>query len=98
VVRFGLFDLSVLKGAEWPADFISRPDQYRGWFHSSAACCDRHPDAAPYRVLSPYGWTLDEQGRPMSKSWERAVSHRDTEKWGATFFASGSARWNIKPT
>jgi isoleucyl-tRNA synthetase len=25
-------------------------------------------DAAPYRGVVTHGWTLDEQGRPMSKS------------------------------
>src|SRR6266480_942207 len=41
-------------------------------------------DAAPYRGVVTHGWTLDEQGRPMSKSLGNALYPIEIcEKWGA---------------
>jgi len=38
----GTSNLSVLKGADWPADvYLEGPDQYRGWFQSSLLVCHR---------------------------------------------------------
>src|SRR5467141_4155495 len=81
----GSSNLSVLKGAEWPADvYLEGPDQYRGWFHSSLLVATGIRDAAPYRGVVTHGWTLDEQGRPMSKSLGNALYPIEiTEKWGA---------------
>ena len=81
----GSSHLSVLKGAEWPADiYMEGPDQYRGWFHSSLLVATGVRDAAPYRGVVTHGWTLDEQGRPMSKSLGNALYPIEIcEKWGA---------------
>jgi isoleucyl-tRNA synthetase len=81
----GSSNLSVLKGAEWPADvYLEGPDQYRGWFHSSLLVATGIRDAAPYRGVVTHGWTLDEQGRPMSKSLGNALYPIEIcEKWGA---------------
>ena len=81
----GSSHLSVLKGAEWPADiYLEGPDQYRGWFHSSLLVATGVRDAAPYRGVVTHGWTLDEQGRPMSKSHGNALYPIEIcEKWGA---------------
>src|SRR5216684_310387 len=81
----GSSNLSVLKGAEWPADvYLEGPDQYRGWFHSSLLVATGIHDAAPYRGVVTHGWTLDEQGRPMSKSLGNALYPIEIcEKWGA---------------
>jgi isoleucyl-tRNA synthetase len=81
----GSSNLSVLKGAEWPADvYLEGPDQYRGWFHSSLLVATGIRDAAPYRSVVTHGWTLDEQGRPMSKSLGNALYPIEIcEKWGA---------------
>jgi isoleucyl-tRNA synthetase len=39
---------------------------------------------APYRGIVTHGWTLDEQGRPMSKSLGNAIEPAEIcEKWGA---------------
>ena len=43
-------------------------DQYRGWFHSSLLVSVGVRDTAPYRTVICNGWTLDEEGRAMSKS------------------------------
>ena len=58
----------------WPADFITEGhDQTRGWFYSqlgtSVVCFDR----APYKAVLMHGFTLDEQGRKMSKSLGNVV-------------------------
>ncbi|WP_144186273.1 isoleucine--tRNA ligase [Elioraea rosea] len=62
----------VLEGSNsltWPADlYLEGSDQHRGWFHSSLleACGTR--GRAPYKAVLTHGFTLDEQGRKMSKS------------------------------
>jgi len=53
----------------WPASlYLEGSDQHRGWFHSSLleACGTR--GRAPYETVLTHGFTLDEQGRKMSKS------------------------------
>ena len=56
-------------GLPWPADlYIEGGDQYRGWFHSSLLCSVGTRGAAPYRMVSTNGWTLDENGLALSKS------------------------------
>jgi isoleucyl-tRNA synthetase len=53
----------------WPADvYIEGGDQYRGWFHSSLLLGVGVHGAAPYRQVLTHGWTLDAQGKAMSKS------------------------------
>jgi isoleucyl-tRNA synthetase len=75
----------VLHGKEWPADvYLEGPDQYRGWFHSSLLIAVGVRDKAPYRGVVTHGWTLDEQGRPMSKSLGNVVLPTEIcDKWGA---------------
>jgi isoleucyl-tRNA synthetase len=54
---------------KWPADlYLEGSDQHRGWFHSSLleSCGTR--GRAPYEGVLTHGFTLDEQGRKMSKS------------------------------
>jgi len=81
----GSSNLAVLKGNEWPADvYLEGPDQYRGWFHSSLLVATGVRNAAPYKGVVTHGWTLDEQGRPMSKSLGNVVLPTEIcEKWGA---------------
>ncbi|HTA70611.1 MAG TPA: isoleucine--tRNA ligase [Bryobacteraceae bacterium] len=56
-------------GLPWPANmYLEGGDQYRGWFHSSLLVGVGLKGAAPYRECATNGWTLDEQGRAMSKS------------------------------
>src|SRR5271154_407932 len=81
----GSSNLAVLKAEEWPADvYLEGPDQYRGWFQSSLLIATGLRDHAPYRSVVTHGWTLDEHGRPMSKSLGNAVLPSEIcEKWGA---------------
>jgi isoleucyl-tRNA synthetase len=43
-------------------------DQHRGWFMSSLLCSIGMHNRAPFKEVATYGWTLDEQGRALSKS------------------------------
>jgi isoleucyl-tRNA synthetase len=53
----------------WPSDlYLEGGDQYRGWFMSSLLCSLAAHGSAPYKMVATPGWTLDEQGRAMSKS------------------------------
>ena len=68
----GASHLAVLKEANrlpWPSDlYVEGADQYRGWFHSSLLIGVGLRDSSPYRQCATHGWTLDSQGRAMSKS------------------------------
>ncbi|MGA2421097.1 MAG: class I tRNA ligase family protein, partial [Candidatus Acidiferrum sp.] len=81
----GSSNLAVLNGAEWPADvYLEGPDQYRGWFQSSLLVATGVRGRAPFKGVVTHGWTLDEQGRPMSKSLGNTVLPSEIcEKWGA---------------
>jgi isoleucyl-tRNA synthetase len=81
----GSSNLAVLQGAEWPADvYLEGPDQYRGWFQSSLLVATGVRGHAPFKGVVTHGWTLDEQGRPMSKSLGNIVLPTEIcEKWGA---------------
>jgi isoleucyl-tRNA synthetase len=66
------------KDLPWPADlYLEGGDQHRGWFQSSLLCAIGTRDAAPYRMAATAGWTLDEQGRAMSKSLGNGVDPVD---------------------
>jgi isoleucyl-tRNA synthetase len=63
------FTLEGSADLKWPADlYLEGSDQHRGWFHSSLleSCGTR--GRAPYDGVLTHGFTLDEQGRKMSKS------------------------------
>lgn len=52
-----------------PADlYLEGSDQHRGWFHSSLLTSVALRDRAPYRAVLTHGFTIDDQGRKMSKS------------------------------
>jgi len=66
------------EGYRWPSDlYLEGGDQYRGWFHSSLLCAIGARGSAPYAMVSTNGWTLDEQGRAMSKSLGNTVDPVD---------------------
>jgi isoleucyl-tRNA synthetase len=53
----------------WPADlYLEGSDQYRGWFHSSLATAVATRGKAPYKQVLSHGFTMDGEGRKMSKS------------------------------
>ncbi len=58
----------------WPADvYLEGSDQHRGWFHSSLLIGLATHGKAPYRQVITHGFTLDDQGRKMSKSLGNVV-------------------------
>jgi isoleucyl-tRNA synthetase len=57
------------RGVGKPADiYLEGSDQHRGWFQSSLLTAVAMDGAAPYRQCLTHGFTVDEQGRKMSKS------------------------------
>ncbi len=48
--------------------YLEGHDQHRGWFHSSLLLACAIYGRAPYRGLLTHGFTVDAQGRKMSKS------------------------------
>jgi isoleucyl-tRNA synthetase len=48
--------------------YLEGHDQHRGWFHSSLLIACAMEGRAPYRGLLTHGFTVDGQGRKMSKS------------------------------
>ncbi|MGA3101634.1 MAG: isoleucine--tRNA ligase [Terracidiphilus sp.] len=66
------------KGAERPEVlYLEGGDQHRGWFHSSLLTSVALRGRAPYSHVATAGWTLDEQGRAMSKSLGNGVDPVD---------------------
>ncbi len=70
---------------KWPADlYLEGSDQHRGWFHSSLleSCGTR--GHAPYNAVLTHGFTLDEQGRKMSKSLGNVTAPQEVcDQYGA---------------
>jgi isoleucyl-tRNA synthetase len=57
------------EGLGKPADlYLEGSDQHRGWFQSSLLTGVAIDGAAPYRQVLTHGFTVDAQGRKMSKS------------------------------
>jgi len=65
----------------WPADmYLEGGDQYRGWFQSSLLIAVGLRGSAPYRQTATHGWTLDGDGRPLSKSIGNGVAPEEIIK------------------
>ncbi len=62
---------------EVPCLYLEGGDQHRGWFHSSLLTSVALRGCAPYSHVATAGWTLDEQGRAMSKSLGNGVDPVD---------------------
>ncbi|MGL2348839.1 isoleucine--tRNA ligase [Helicobacter pylori] len=73
---------------KWPADvYFEGSDQHRGWFQSSLleSCGTRA--CSPYKTVITHGFTLDENGKKMSKSLGNTVVPQDVIKtFGADIF------------
>ncbi|CAN1210852.1 isoleucine--tRNA ligase [Tumidithrix helvetica PCC 7403] len=53
----------------YPADlYLEGSDQHRGWFQSSLLTSVATNGKAPYKTVLTHGFTVDENGRKMSKS------------------------------
>jgi isoleucyl-tRNA synthetase len=53
--------------------YLEGSDQHRGWFQSSLLESNGTRGRAPFDVVLTHGFTLDENGRPMSKSLGNTV-------------------------
>ena len=60
--------------------YLEGHDQHRGWFHSSLLISCAINGRAPYRGLLTHGFTVDSQGRKMSKSLGNGVDPQETSK------------------
>lgn len=75
----------------WPADlYLEGSDQYRGWFNSSLITSVAVYDHAPYKGILSHGFTLDGEGRKMSKSLGNTV---DPNKVSSTLGADILRLW-----
>ena len=64
--------------------YLEGHDQHRGWFHSSLLLASAIRGRAPYRSLLTHGFTVDAQGRKMSKSLGNGIDlQQANKKWGA---------------
>ncbi|MBI1626741.1 isoleucine--tRNA ligase [Comamonas suwonensis] len=64
--------------------YLEGHDQHRGWFHSSLLLASAIFGRAPYKGLLTHGFTVDGQGKKMSKSVGNTVAPQDvSNKMGA---------------
>lgn len=67
--------LSQLENLQFPADlYLEGSDQHRGWFQSSMLTSIATRGVAPYKGVLTHGFTVDAQGRKMSKSVGNVVA------------------------
>jgi len=75
------FVLETRPDLKWPADvYLEGTDQHRGWFHSSLLESAGTRDRAPYDTVVTHGFTMDEDGRKMSKSLGNVTAPQDVIK------------------
>jgi isoleucyl-tRNA synthetase len=91
----GVSHMAVLRSGEWPelvrggdgppADvYLEGHDPHRGWFHSSLLVACALFGRAPYRAILTHGFTVDAEGRKMSKSLGNGINlDKATRQWGA---------------
>lgn len=60
--------------------YLEGHDQHRGWFHSSLLLASALEGRAPYRGLLTHGFTVDSQGRKMSKSLGNGIDPQEINK------------------
>ena len=73
------------EGMRFPADmYLEGSDQHRGWFQSSLLTSVGAYGCAPYKSVMHCGFTVDSDGRKMSKSLGNGVDPADVlKKYGA---------------
>ena len=69
------------KDLKFPASmYLEGSDQHRGWFHSSLLESCATNGRAPYDAVLTHGFTMDGEGRKMSKSLGNVVAPQDVIK------------------
>ena len=66
--------------AEYKVMYLEGSDQHRGWFHSSLLTSAAIHGYAPYQEVLTHGFTVDAQGRKMSKSLGNGIEPQDIMK------------------
>jgi isoleucyl-tRNA synthetase len=65
----------------FPADlYLEGSDQHRGWFQSSLLASVAMNEVAPYKAVLTHGFTVDAEGKKMSKSKGNVVSPQSVMK------------------
>lgn len=65
----------------FPADlYLEGSDQHRGWFQSSLLASTAMNDVAPYKAVLTHGFTVDAEGKKMSKSRGNVVAPQSVMK------------------
>jgi isoleucyl-tRNA synthetase len=65
----------------FPADlYLEGSDQHRGWFQSSLLASTAMNDVAPYKAVLTHGFTVDAEGKKMSKSKGNVVAPQSVMK------------------
>ena len=65
----------------FPADlYLEGSDQHRGWFQSSLLTSTAMNDVAPYKSVLTHGFTVDADGKKMSKSKGNVVAPQSIMK------------------
>lgn len=73
--------LSKYPALAFPADiYLEGSDQYRGWFNSSLMTSMTINQTAPYRTIITHGFTVDAEGKKMSKSRGNYIAPEDLVK------------------
>ncbi len=69
----------------WPADlYLEGSDQHRGWFQSSLLASVGTTGTSPFRTVLTHGFTMDGQGKKMSKSSGNVVAPQEViDQYGA---------------
>jgi isoleucyl-tRNA synthetase len=82
----------------WPADlYLEGSDQHRGWFHTSLLTAVGTRGRAPFKAVLTHGFTVDAQGRKMSKSLGNVVAPQEViEKHGAEILRLWVASENFR--
>ena len=71
----------VERGLPYPADlYLEGADQYRGWFQASILTSVAVNGISPYKEVLTHGWTVDGEGRKMSKSLGNGISPQEIIK------------------
>ena len=64
--------------------YLEGADQHRGWFHSSLLVSVGSRDHAPFKTVLTHGFTMDGEGRKMSKSLGNTVeADKAMKQYGA---------------
>ncbi len=77
--------LQTREDLHWPCElYLEGTDQHRGWFQTSLLTSVAAFDRAPYQSVLTHGFTVDEEGRKMSKSLGNVIAPQEViDQYGA---------------